>query len=316
MLHALAPELRKLTAQADSANACAYKASVLVSSPAWQVKCVCPADQPACNPSCTMDAPQCLTQHQLALVLPAVCNVLLWCDMCQVYDVTSYLDDHPGGSDSILQNAGVDCTDEFMGVHSQVSRRMIQGLHTDPAFSQTAAEWHGGCAQRSDLHNGCLPMQQKLTFKVLDCTAPQTHSAQKLTAGLSQHCGLLMPHSSCIAVESAGAAMLLQGAVTCAVSKSCSDCHLGFQVDHFAYLSTACCFAIFHLQEAKELLEKFVIGTVKAGAAKAAKQAPPPISVTDLAAAAAADPSKAKVRPCTALLCACWRLCFQQTCWL
>lgn len=38
----------------------------------------------------------------------------------QVYDVTSYLDDHPGGSDSILQNSGVDCTDEFMAVHSQV----------------------------------------------------------------------------------------------------------------------------------------------------------------------------------------------------
>lgn len=38
----------------------------------------------------------------------------------QVYDVTSYLDDHPGGADSILQNSGVDCTDEFMAVHSQV----------------------------------------------------------------------------------------------------------------------------------------------------------------------------------------------------
>lgn len=49
------------------------------------------------------------------------------------------------------------------------------------------------------------------------------------------------------------------------------------------------------LQEAKELLEKFVIGSVKAGAAKP-KQAPP-VSVTDLGAAAAADPSKPKVCP-------------------
>jgi hypothetical protein len=56
-----------------------------------------------------------------------------------------------------------------------------------------------------------------------------------------------------------------------------------------------------HSQEAKELLEKFVIGTVKAGA-KAAKQAPATISVTDMAAAAAADPSKPKVRPSSALL--------------
>jgi cytochrome b involved in lipid metabolism len=43
----------------------------------------------------------------------------------QVYDVTRYIDDHPGGADSILQNAGVDCTDEFMGVHSQVAARVV-----------------------------------------------------------------------------------------------------------------------------------------------------------------------------------------------
>jgi hypothetical protein len=42
------------------------------------------------------------------------------------------------------------------------------------------------------------------------------------------------------------------------------------------------------LQEAKELLEKFIIGTVKPGTKKPAKQ---PAVVFDLAAAAAADPS-------------------------
>jgi hypothetical protein len=50
-----------------------------------------------------------------------LCRAVLCCaPTTQVYDVTSYLDDHPGGSDSILQNSGVDCTDEFMSVHSQV----------------------------------------------------------------------------------------------------------------------------------------------------------------------------------------------------
>lgn len=47
------------------------------------------------------------------------------------------------------------------------------------------------------------------------------------------------------------------------------------------------------LQEAKQLLEKFVIGTVKAGAAKPTKQAA--VTVTELAAAAAADPTAPKV---------------------
>lgn len=65
---------------------------------------------------------------------------------------------------------------------------------------------------------------------------------------------------------------------------------------------TACSALIVHallrlcMQEAKQLLEKFVTGTVKAGAAKAAKK---PASVTDLAAAAAADPSVPKVRAAT-----------------
>jgi nitrate reductase (NAD(P)H) len=45
----------------------------------------------------------------------------------QVYDVTSYIDDHPGGAESILLNAGVDCTDEFMGVHSQVGHVLLCG---------------------------------------------------------------------------------------------------------------------------------------------------------------------------------------------
>jgi hypothetical protein len=38
----------------------------------------------------------------------------------QVYDVTSYLDDHPGGAESILLNTGVDASEEFNSIHSQV----------------------------------------------------------------------------------------------------------------------------------------------------------------------------------------------------
>jgi len=56
-------------------------------------------------------------------------------------------------------------------------------------------------------------------------------------------------------------------------------------------------------QEAKELLEKFVIGTAKAAASKAAKQPTASVSVTDLAAAAAADPSKPKVGATVHLAC-------------
>lgn len=44
----------------------------------------------------------------------------------KVYDVTSYIDDHPGGAESILLNAGVDCTEEFMGVHSQEAKELLE----------------------------------------------------------------------------------------------------------------------------------------------------------------------------------------------
>ncbi|EDP44718.1 hypothetical protein MGL_1200 [Malassezia globosa CBS 7966] len=34
-----------------------------------------------------------------------------------VYDVTDWLDDHPGGRKILLKNAGTDATDKFMNYH-------------------------------------------------------------------------------------------------------------------------------------------------------------------------------------------------------
>ncbi|KAI8467519.1 MAG: hypothetical protein J3K34DRAFT_34273 [Monoraphidium minutum] len=44
----------------------------------------------------------------------------------EVFDVTSYLDDHPGGAESILLNAGVDCSEEFNGVHSADAKALLK----------------------------------------------------------------------------------------------------------------------------------------------------------------------------------------------
>ncbi|XP_051139382.1 nitrate reductase [NADH] 2-like [Andrographis paniculata] len=43
-----------------------------------------------------------------------------------VYDCTRFLKDHPGGSDSILINAGTDCTEEFDAIHSDKAKRMLE----------------------------------------------------------------------------------------------------------------------------------------------------------------------------------------------
>jgi len=46
----------------------------------------------------------------------------------QVYDCTEYLKDHPGGAggaDSILINAGTDCTEEFDAIHSDKAKALL-----------------------------------------------------------------------------------------------------------------------------------------------------------------------------------------------
>ena len=44
----------------------------------------------------------------------------------RVYDATPYLDDHPGGAASIVMNAGEDATEEFMAIHSDKAKQMLE----------------------------------------------------------------------------------------------------------------------------------------------------------------------------------------------
>lgn len=44
----------------------------------------------------------------------------------QVYDCTKFLKDHPGGADSILINAGEDCTEEFDSIHSDKAKALLE----------------------------------------------------------------------------------------------------------------------------------------------------------------------------------------------
>lgn len=47
----------------------------------------------------------------------------------KVYDATSFLDDHPGGGDSILINGGMDATDEFNSIHSTKAKAMLEDYY-------------------------------------------------------------------------------------------------------------------------------------------------------------------------------------------
>jgi cytochrome b5 len=47
-------------------------------------------------------------------------------DLPKVYDVTKYLDDHPGGAEVLLEQAGQDATDMFEDIgHSQDARLVL-----------------------------------------------------------------------------------------------------------------------------------------------------------------------------------------------
>lgn len=43
-----------------------------------------------------------------------------------IYDCTRFLKDHPGGTDSILINAGTDCTEEFEAIHSNKAKKLLE----------------------------------------------------------------------------------------------------------------------------------------------------------------------------------------------
>ncbi|CAM9791278.1 unnamed protein product [Ascophyllum nodosum] len=47
----------------------------------------------------------------------------------KVYDVTHFLEDHPGGGDSIVINAGRDSSEEFNVLHSDKARRMLEDYY-------------------------------------------------------------------------------------------------------------------------------------------------------------------------------------------
>lgn len=47
----------------------------------------------------------------------------------KVYDVTDFLDDHPGGGQSITINAGQDSTEEFNTLHSDKARAMLEDYY-------------------------------------------------------------------------------------------------------------------------------------------------------------------------------------------
>ncbi|KAH7296256.1 hypothetical protein KP509_26G016000 [Ceratopteris richardii] len=71
-----------------------------------------------------------------------------------VYDCTSFLKNHPGGSDSILINAGMDCTEEFDEIHSSKAKVMLEEFKIGEfaSFENTSSS---ELTAESSMHRNC-----------------------------------------------------------------------------------------------------------------------------------------------------------------
>ncbi|XXG87210.1 hypothetical protein AAC387_Pa11g1954 [Persea americana] len=68
-----------------------------------------------------------------------------------VYDCTKFVKDHPGGADSILINAGTDCTEEFDAIHSDKAKAMLEDYRMGE-FITTCNTSSSGAADLPHLH--------------------------------------------------------------------------------------------------------------------------------------------------------------------
>lgn len=100
-----------------------------------------------------------------------------------IYDATGFLKDHPGGTDSILINAGTDCTEEFDAIHSDKAKKMLEeyrigelittGYSSDSSASSPNNSVHGASQQLPPIteipssRNVALIPRQKIQCKLV-----------------------------------------------------------------------------------------------------------------------------------------------------
>ncbi|KAI9237668.1 MAG: hypothetical protein BYD32DRAFT_446131 [Podila humilis] len=74
----------------------------------------------------------------------------------KVYDCTKFLQDHPGGADSILMNAGGDCSEDFDAIHSANAREMLAKYYIGELIASMPEPSKG--AQVTSLPTGLLTL--------------------------------------------------------------------------------------------------------------------------------------------------------------
>ncbi|CAO2834706.1 unnamed protein product [Amaranthus hypochondriacus] len=116
-----------------------------------------------------------------------------------VYDATRFLKDHPGGPDSILINAGTDCTEEFDAIHSDKAKRLLEDFRIGELIttgytsdsSSPGNSVHGGSIYSSlapikeaaPLRNVALVPREKIPCKLIEKVS-LSHDTRRFRFGL------------------------------------------------------------------------------------------------------------------------------------
>ncbi|KAE8725037.1 Nitrate reductase [Hibiscus syriacus] len=69
-----------------------------------------------------------------------------------IYDCTSFLKDHPGGTDSILINAGTDCTEEFDAIHSDKAKTLLESYRIGELTTSSYISDSSASSPNSSMH--------------------------------------------------------------------------------------------------------------------------------------------------------------------
>ncbi|XP_038889017.1 cytochrome b5, seed isoform isoform X2 [Benincasa hispida] len=96
---------------------------------------------------------------------------LLGCILFVVYDVTKFLEDHPGGDEVLLSGVGKDATNDFFDVgHSSAARAMMEEFYVGDIDSSTIPAKRTYTPPKQPLYN--QDKTPEFIIKVLQFLAP------------------------------------------------------------------------------------------------------------------------------------------------
>lgn len=112
----------------------------------------------------------------------------------QVYDVSEYLAEHPGGRDSIILASGGDATEDFLAIHSNTAKAMMKKYHVGILQRSNVARTNIVIDESSDVFlkrkqwsKAVLKVKKRLNNDTFHLVFVLEHPRQKLGVPIGKH---------------------------------------------------------------------------------------------------------------------------------